>query len=206
MHNKTYMAAIGWLVSIGGWWVWTLALSGGVIPQPKKNKLSYPIKGNFVHGYGSDLQWWLAVITTLASFVVFELAISSIRKTWWPTDTDTFQILQKDPMIKRRFEETVLNQGNGNVEMGREKRTSVEVRREGEIQELLDRPRVMESPKPIAENANMATVARTASGNLVRRKFSKDGDIRADEAYEMSLRGPPKTRHSIDVAELLGRR
>ena len=205
MHNKTYMAAAGWIISVGGWWVWTLALSSGVPPEAKKNVIPYPLKNNFIHGYGNDLQWWLAIFITLASFVVFELAISSIRKTWWPTDTDTFQVLQKDPIIKRRFEDTVRNEEDGNrsVEMGKEK-TSADVQREGEIQELLDRPRVMEGEGAASD----VHVGRSASGHLTRRKFSVDVS-RSEEHIEMtSPRSAvlPKTRHSVDIAEILGRR
>lgn len=204
MHNKTYMAAAGWIISVGGWWVWTLALSSGVPPEARKNTLPYPLKNNFIHGYGNDLQWWLAIFITLASFVVFELAISSIRKTWWPTDTDTFQVLQKDPIIKRRFEDTVRNEeGNRSVEMGKEK-TSTDVQREGEIQELLDRPRVMEG----GGAASDVHIGRSASGHLTRRKFSVDVS-RSEEHIEMtSPRSAvlPKTRHSVDIAEILGRR
>jgi phospholipid-translocating ATPase len=211
MHNKTYMALAGWIISVGGWWVWTLALDGGVPPESTKNKLPYPIKDNFVHGYGSDFQWWLAIIITLASFLVLELAVSSIRKTWWPTDTDIFQVLQKDPVIKRRFEETVKadEEGRRSVEMGREK-TSAEVQMEGEIQELLDRPRVMGGSG--SENVEVAAsdvhVARSNSGTLTRRKFSVDSSGRNEEGFEMmpNIAASPKMRHSVDIAELLGRR
>ena len=210
MHNKTYMAAIGWIVSVGGWWVWTLALSGGVPPQATKNVIPYPLKNNFFHGYGSDFQWWLALFTILVSFIVFELAVSSIRKTWWPTETDTFQVLQNDPIIRQRFEETVRNEaeGKGSVEMRREKRTSAEVEREGEIQELLDRPRVMDASGEAEVVVSDVNVKRSASGHLVRRKFSVDVS-RSDELIEMtSPRSAvlPKTRHSVDIAEILGRR
>jgi phospholipid-translocating ATPase len=208
MHNKTYMAAIGWFVSVGGWWVWTLALDAGVPPEAKKYLIPYPIKNNLVHGYGSDLQWWLALFIILVSFIVFELGVSSIRKTWWPTDTDTFQVLQKDPIIRMRFEETVRNEaeGKGSVEMGREK-TSAEVQREGEIQELLDRPRVMDTEREVTTTD--VRIARSASGNLVRRKFSVDGNSRRSEEHIEMISprsaGLPKTRHSVDIAEILGR-
>lgn len=204
MHNKTYMSLAAWIISVGGWYVWTLALDAGVPPEQAKNKLPYPLKNNFVHGYGSDFQWWLALITILASFIVFELAVSSIRKTWWPTDTDTFQVLQKDPIIKKRFEETVRNEEEGrrSMEMGREK-TSAEVQREGEIQELLDRPRVMggTGTENVEVAASVVHVGRSNSGTLVRRKFSVDGNGKSEEDFEMM----PKTRHSVDIAEVLER-
>jgi phospholipid-translocating ATPase len=208
MHNKTYMAAIGWIVSVGGWWIWTLALDAGIPPQSTKNMIPYPIKNNFLHGYGSDFQWWLGFFVILCSFIIFELAVSSIRKTWWPTETDTFQVLQKDPIIKRRFEETIINEleGKGSVEMGEEKRSSVEVQREGEIQELLDRPRVLggaEKDERLA--ASEVHASRSASGTMTRRKFSVDGNGRSEADFE-SPRKVPKMRHSVDIAEFLGRR
>jgi phospholipid-translocating ATPase len=57
-------------------------------------------------------------------------------------------------------------------------------------------------------------VIRSASGNhLTRRKFSTDlhgGRGGASGEYEMMAMArssvPPKTRHSVDIAELLGRR
>lgn len=213
MHNKTYMAAAGWIISVGGWWVWTLALSAGVPPEGKKNIIPYPVKNNFIHGYGADLQWWLAIFITLTSFIVFELAVSSIRKTWWPTDTDTFQVLQKDPIIRQRFEETIRHdeEGKASVEMGRKVgKSSVDVQREGEIQELLDRPRVMDGAKQgeVVKSDVDVNVTRSASGHLTRRKFSVDV-ARSEEHIEMtSPRSTvlPKTRHSVDIAEILGRR
>lgn len=211
MHNKTYMAAAGWLISVGGWWLWTLALSAGIPPEGKKNVIPYPVKNNFIHGYGADLQWWLAICITLASFVVFELAVSSVRKTWWPTDTDTFQVLQKDPVIKRRFEDTVRHEddGEGGVEMVRDK-SSVEVEREGEIQELLDRPRVMDGDGAgeVVKSDVDVNVKSSASGHLTRRKFSVDVTRSEEQIEMMSPRSSvlPKTRHSVDIAEILGRR
>lgn len=220
MHNKTYMAAIGWLVSVGGWWVWSLALSGGVPPESTKNDLPYPIKYNLVHGYGADFQWWLAITITLSSFLVFELAVSSIRKTWWPTDADTFQVLQKDPAIRLRLEDAARGWAGAKgsetasaVLMGGRGTRSTDAVREGEIQELLDRPRVMggsgeaETEVGVVESDVSPDVAKSPSGYLVRRKISVDG--RRSEQIEM--RTPrsgvllPKTRHSVDIAELLGR-
>jgi phospholipid-translocating ATPase len=91
--------------------------------------------------------------------------------------------------------------------MGREVvKTSTETQREGEIQELLDRPRVMDGEGEVARTD--VHVARSASGNLVRRKFSVDVS-RSEEDIEMTSprsTALPKTRHSVDVAELLGRR
>lgn len=94
----------------------------------------------------------------------------------------------------------------------------MEARREGEIQELLDKPRVMDRTITDAEvvrspvEMNESSVLRRASGShLTRRKFSTDGyggRGGATEEFELVARNsvPPKTRHSVDIAEILGRR
>ena len=217
MHNKTRISAAGWFISIGGWFLWTLFLSA--VYKPGKNYPLYPIKDGFLKFFGDDLLWWMVLALTLACLVLLEIGVSSIRKTFWPTDTDVFQVLQKDKIIRQRFEETIRaeQEGGSEVEMGREK-TSMEARREGEIQELLERPRVMggaitdtdvvRSPVELNETG----VIRSASGgHLTRRKFSSDGYGQRGgtmEEFELASRSSvlPKTRHSVDVAELLGRR
>ncbi|KAE9373441.1 putative phospholipid-transporting ATPase [Stipitochalara longipes BDJ] len=216
MHNKTYMSAIGWLISIGGWFLWTLFLSA--IYKPGKAYPLYPIKDGFIKFFGHDLLWWMVLAISLSSLILLEIGVSSVRKAFWPTDTDVFQALQKDKLIKLRFEETIRTEqeGGGEVEMAKEK-TSMEARREGEIQALLNRPRVMGGALTDAEvvrspvEMNEPSVIRSASGSLLtRRKFSTDGHggRQGTEEYEMVTRNyiPPKTRHSVDVAELLGRR
>jgi phospholipid-translocating ATPase len=217
MHNKTRMSAVGWSVSIGGWFLWTLFLSA--VYKPGKNYPLYPIKDGFIKFFGDDLLWWMVLALTLACLILFEIGVSSVRKTFWPTDTDVFQVLQKDKIIRQRFEETIRaeKEGGCEVEKGMEK-ASMEARREGEIQDLLDRPRVMDGAITDAEvvrspvELSGSGVFRSASGgHLTRRKFSTDGyggRGGATEEFELAARStvPPKTRHSVDIAELLGRR
>ena len=217
MHNKTYMSALGWLISIGGWFLWTVFLSA--VYKPGKMYPLYPIKDGFIKFFGQDLLWWMVLALSLACLTLLEIGVSSVRKAFWPTDTDVFQALQKDKLIRQRFEETIRaeQEGGGEVEMAKEK-TSMEARREGEIQELLDRPRVMAGAITDAEvvrspvEMNESSVIRSASGShLTRRKFSTDGHGGkggATEEIELVARNsvPPKTRHSVDIAEILGRR
>lgn len=166
MHNKTFVSALGWFLSIGGWCLWNLILS-----VLYKNGGPYAVRDGFIQHFGRNLLWWLVLSLVLSAVILLELGVSSLRKTFFPTDTDVFQELQKDKIIMRRFQETAMGH---EAEMGKEKKTSMEIRREGEIQELLDRPRVMEE------------------GTLHRRRVSTD----------LSPKQTPKTRHSIDVAEV----
>jgi len=151
-------------------------------------------------------------LLTLASLVLLELGVSSIRRTFWPTDTDVFQELQKDRIIRQRFETIRVDQEGGEVEIGRDEKTSAEVRRESEIQELLDRPRVMDGGADVVrspvETSGGSVGRRASGGNLTRRKFSVDVSADADGMWEFSPRSavPPKMRHSLDIAEALGKR
>jgi phospholipid-translocating ATPase len=196
MHNKTLITALGWVISVGGWFMWNILLSLIMKIKGNKNYLLYPVAKGFLHQFGTNLLWWLVLILTLAALIVLELGVSSVRKAFWPTDTDVFQEFQKDKFIKKRFEDTA--GGEGEVEMGREGKSSVDAEREGEIQELLERPRVMDEgllKSPVEPE-------RTASGrSLTRRKFSVDVE-RGMGSGAVS----PKTRHSVDIAEVLGRR
>lgn len=164
--------------------MWSILLSLLMKSKGNKNFLLYPVAKGFLTRFGSTLLWWAVLALTLASVVVLELGVSSVRKAFWPTDTDLFQELQKDPVIRRRFEDTA--RGEGDVEMGREK-SSLEEEREGEIQELLDRPRVMDREEGLVKSPVEAEFGSRTS--LTRRKISVDGG-----------------KQSVDVGEGLGRR
>lgn len=230
MHNKTLTSLTGWLLSVGGWFLWTIILSA--LFKPSKTYLLYPIKSGFLHEFGNNLLWWLVLLLTLACLIVFELGISSIRKSFWPTETDLFQELQKDPVIRKRFEDRLKAEEAGEpMSTGKEEiQGSMEeqLQREGEIQELLDRRRVISlsdaevvrSPIDIDGSADNnggfgslnGKVVRSASGgNLTRRKFSVERrssriDVEEFELQSRMTTSPTKTRHSVDVAEVLGRR
>ena len=81
MHSKTIFALVGWVLSIGGWYLWNLILSA-IYPS---NRL-YNVKGGLLHRFGDNLLWWLVLIIIVMSCIVFELGINSLRSAWFPTD------------------------------------------------------------------------------------------------------------------------
>lgn len=245
-HNKTYLTALAWTITVGGWFVWQLFLSGAPV-SAKKMRFLYPMKDDFIKGFGRDGLWWLVLFLMIASLILFELGVKSVRKAFWPTDTDLFQELQKDPIIRARFEEVVRrdNAGEGldGLEMRREaaQKTSAEIQRlrEVEIKALLEKPRVMgeyadvvRSPVEVEDHAQSVGIGRSASGSLLtRRKVSVDYQTRVghDGIEEIEMGSPvtsptssrklsfasgsgsptmnmPKSRHSVDIAEVLGRK
>jgi len=82
-------------------------------------------------------------------------------------------------------------EAEGDLDLSKEQ-LKEDMLREGEIQELLDRPRVMPEP----------SVSRSATGSLHRRRVSTD----VGQEIELSPRSPakPTFRHSVDIAEVLG--
>ncbi|KAI9049036.1 hypothetical protein LZ554_006884 [Drepanopeziza brunnea f. sp. 'monogermtubi'] len=191
MHNKTAISFLGWAISVAGWFLWTLLLS--VVFTHNKTYPLYSIKDGFTKGYGRNLLWWLVLFLTLAAVVLLELGVSSVRKAFWPTDVDLFQELQRDPGARRKFEEAVMRDEQGeSVDQFKQKSSlEEEARREGEIQELLDRPRVMDREVVQAEEADVLkspvevggggsgsgsgrNAGRGASEHLTRRKISLD--------------------------------
>jgi hypothetical protein len=105
-------------------------------------------------------------------------------------------------MVRKRFEETLKKEDEGTVGNGEdekeEKASGEEQQREGDIQDLLDRPRIMSSgdkmmTSPVEVDDN-STLSRSSSGHhLTRRKASVDVP-----REEVEMRG------SIDISEVLG--
>ena len=78
-------------LSIAGWWLWNLLLSAlfkGVVAP-------YVVRDAFLHGFGRDGLWWLVHFIVLSALVVFELAVSAVRKALWPTDRDLMQEVEQ---------------------------------------------------------------------------------------------------------------
>ena len=156
-HTKTLTNALALLLSIGGWFLWNIILSSVYNPS---NKIYY-VRDTFLRGFGSSWSWWLCLVLILLAVIVFELAVKSGASAWWTSDTHVFQALERDPGVKRRFEEASAGDlqmgwdrkggrsskdgggvglGGGVVRMGGQEESEKEReerRREGEIKDLI---------------------------------------------------------------------
>jgi len=208
---------VGWLLSIGGWFLWNLVLSAVY-----KDTITYAVKDSFLHYFGRNFLWWFTLIITLSTLILYELGVSSIKKAFWPTDTDIFQELQKDKIIKQRFD-AAANGDPYEAELAGlqngERTIDEEMRREGEIQELLNN-RLMQAYVPVQENTTTTTtklamkettekenegmgtdkkdtnnVIERYPGSLHRRRISSD-------TFPLRNSEIPKLRHSVDVADI----
>lgn len=149
IHYKTIVSAIVLFVSIGGWFLWNMILSSRY-NDAKSGKSIYDVRGNFLTRIGRSLNFWAVLFLIVAAVLLFETTVTLFRQYFFPTDVDVFQRLEKDPAIKRRFEEAAaseLQQGwdrnssniRSSLDIAREEEE--QLAREREVHQYLNRPR-----------------------------------------------------------------
>jgi phospholipid-translocating ATPase len=147
-RNRTFMAALGWFLAVGGWFLWNLILAG---IYHSSTTPYYYVKGAFYNTFGRSMLWWFTLIITVASCLIFEISVRTLKNAFMPTDVEVFQTLETDLEVRKRFEEAAagwLQEGwrhgdkKSSLQLARE--AEDQAKREGEVQELLSRPRNIE--------------------------------------------------------------
>ena len=188
-HNKSFVALACMVVEVGGWWLWNVLLSISYA-----NNYEYGVKEGILERFGRNPLWWLSLVLIVAACVLFEIGVRAVKGAFFPTDVDVFQQLEKDGEVRRRFEEASASElragcgydGTKTAMLHTSNDIHEQEKREGEVQDLLDRPRVMEEGRS-------------------PRSHSK-GDVRVEEQRVMSDDGDGPLRRSSDVHEMLSRR
>jgi phospholipid-translocating ATPase len=174
MHYKTWISVLGWFLSIGGWTLWNVVLSAVYSNQ---NSTVYAVKSGFLKHFGGTGKWWLVIIDIIDSVLIFEITLQAIKKTWWPSDVDIWQVLEKDKVIKRRLAEAVageaarMDSGAGKSQ-GKGKATTEEDD-ERDIVDLLNRPTAIMTPLttiitvPSTEGSEYETHSRRHSTDII---------------------------------------
>jgi len=135
MHSKTWVALLGWMISVVGWTLWNLLLS---LIYSNKTSLAYAVRSGFIKHFGGNGIWWVVLFIIVTAFLLFELVIIYSRKTFFETDVDAFQRLEKDKIIKHRLETAAEGADVRNVPSEENKDRMPE----GEIEELLNSARL----------------------------------------------------------------
>ncbi|KJZ73991.1 hypothetical protein HIM_06659 [Hirsutella minnesotensis 3608] len=99
LHSKTVITFAGFFLSIGGWFLWNVILSG--IYRPRVGP--YIVRHAFLDNFGRTLPWWSTVFLALGVVVTLELAVQGLRRVYRPTDQDLVQRIEKDPVAHRRL-------------------------------------------------------------------------------------------------------
>ncbi|KAL8658674.1 MAG: hypothetical protein Q9226_000845 [Calogaya cf. arnoldii] len=146
VHNKSITCALAMFLSIGGWFAWNLVLS-----SMYSNNVIYNVRDGFLDRFGRNALWWLTLILIVLSCCGLEIGAKALKVAFMPEDEDVFRELEKDAAARERLERAAAIglkdhiSDNPSTEEGVQRiRTHEEQKkREGEVQELLDRPRVM---------------------------------------------------------------
>lgn len=223
LHNKTYTCAISIFLSVGGWFLWMIILS-----TTYHNNVIYDVKEGFLEKFGRSALWWLTLVLIMAACWVLEIGVKAAQCSWFPSDADCFRELEKDPAIKKRFEQAaaVDSTTRSNVDLAKasggfpSQRTTEEDReREGEVQEMLDRPRHSSGAsgaEPEAETVGTVRKRQQSEPEVKAQEYEisfavkakgdardKDGDD--DDDYDDASGKEKPPRRSADVHELLRR-
>ena len=242
LHNKSVTCVIAMILSIGGWWLFNLILSAVYA----KNVI-YDVRGGLLDRFGRNALWWLTLIVTIIAVWAFEITVRCLKDLWAQSDVEVFQELEKDPVIRQRFEEhartcmprrnrsSLSRRPSGWVEETRvmnrayDLSAAAQEKREGEIEELLRRPRVMfaesgpDAATALRRRQQSETEGKSDGAGRVRRRqhsesedksedfalteMRKDGGAVLDDEEKghvaVSSREPPTRARSFDVQEML---
>lgn len=214
IHYKTVVSAIVLFLSIGGWFLWNMILSARY-NDATSGKSIYDVRGNFLNRIGRSLSFWAVLFLIVASVLLFETAVTLVRQFLFPTDVDAFQHLEKDPAIKRRFEEAAASELQQGWDHGKEK-SSLEIvhdeaeqaAREQEVHDYLNRPRdTLDDHEHGHERAKSTNAGITVRASAASSDENDNGNYAEDEEAAItgsragSVSDPPR-RKSHDIHDL----
>ncbi|KAL8786154.1 MAG: hypothetical protein Q9213_002924 [Squamulea squamosa] len=209
VHNKSITCALAMFLSIGGWFAWNLVLS-----SMYSNNVIYNVRDGFLDRFGRNALWWLTLIVIVLSCCGLEISAKALKVAFMPEDEDLFRELEKDSGARERLERaaaiglkdhTSVNIGTGDG-IERIRTHEEQERREGEVQELLDRPRVMVEQSGVRKRQQSADLAQDIElVDVHRMEQSKDDDNNgkfkeiSSPVQEMLRKGFGHVRRSLDV-------
>ena len=114
--------------------------------------------------------------------IVFELGVRSLLAAYFTTDEDIFRMLEKDPDVKRRFEEASANE----LQQSWDRKTNKQRDQQLKVRETVEKVRRMEEDrrerevKDILENRDREPGEGVVDGGEVDRVLSRGfGNVRA---------------------------
>ncbi|KAL1953100.1 hypothetical protein VTO42DRAFT_3601 [Malbranchea cinnamomea] len=190
IHNHSVMALIAIVLSVGGWWLWNIILSRRYQRDP-----IYNVRDNFLPLTGQNLQFWVTLLLAFMAPILFEIAVSTIRATLCPTDVHLFQEFEKDPEIRRRFEEAAASELQAGWSRGND-----DEKNGGDDDDGGGKEELTESGADETERESQVRQL------LEKRKRELDRKSMGDEMDDIDLGDrATKTRRSIDIHELFQR-
>ncbi len=169
MHNKTILVVIAVGLSLAAWFGWNLILSATY------NNVIYNVKSGFLERFGRNALWWLTLTVIVLSFLVFELAIKALKAAFFPSDVDVFQVYERDPILRQRFQVSAAPfhqlakiHSDRNHGTDGETKAAVEADREAQVEALLQNRALDKDPIP-EEASKTRSAIRKPIGVLGKR-------------------------------------
>ncbi|KAL8710067.1 MAG: hypothetical protein Q9220_005338 [cf. Caloplaca sp. 1 TL-2023] len=220
LHNKSLTCAVAMFLSIGGWFLWNLVLS-----SIYTSNVIYNVRDGFLDRFGRNVLWWLTLILIVVACFGLEIGVKALKVAFLPEDEDIFRELEKDAGAKKRLERAAniglkpeLVDSPEGEDMQRTRTHEEDKRRENEVQELLDRPRVMNAETGVRKRQVSADLSQDIElvgvhkMNAANKKYDNDDDDDDDDSHdngkgkdvsspiqEMLRRGFGHVRRSLDV-------
>ncbi|KAK0619755.1 hypothetical protein B0T14DRAFT_496424 [Immersiella caudata] len=91
VHSRSIIVLGAFFLSLLGWFLWNILLAVLYSSRPAP----YVVRDRFIKGFGDTWMWWLVTFMVLSAVVVFELAVSALRKSLFPTDQDLMQEVEQ---------------------------------------------------------------------------------------------------------------
>ncbi|KAF3355700.1 hypothetical protein VdG1_03992 [Verticillium dahliae VDG1] len=92
MHTKTIISFLGVFLSVGGWFLWNLILSGIF----EERLRIYQIRRAFIDNFGRTANFWAVVLVALGAVLVLELLVHAMRRVYFPHDVDLMQRVERE--------------------------------------------------------------------------------------------------------------
>ncbi|KAL8835630.1 MAG: hypothetical protein Q9170_003247 [Blastenia crenularia] len=208
LHNKSITCVIALVASIGGWFLWNLVLS-----SMYSSNAIYNVKDGLLDRFGRNALWWLTLLLIVTVCCGLEVCVKALQTAFLPEDEDVFRELEKDEGARRRLEQAAaiglqIQPAHVEGDMERVRTREEEEKREGEVQELLDRPRVMIEQSGIrrrqlssdaAQDTELADVHTAHSIKDHEDDSNGKGKEISSPIQEMLRKGFGQVRRSLDV-------
>ncbi|KAL8940183.1 MAG: hypothetical protein Q9211_002401 [Gyalolechia sp. 1 TL-2023] len=207
VQNKSITCAIAVILSIGCWFLWNLVLS-----TMYSSNVIYNVRDGFIDRFGRNLLWWLTLILILVICCALEVGVKVLKVAFLPEDEDVFRELEQDDGAIKRLERAAaigLKEQPEDERRPGEGATRIrtheeEERREGEMQELLDRPRLMPEQSGVRRRQFSTDVAQdieVADGNTAAHMGYDEGKGKeiSSPIQELLRKGFGQVRRSLDV-------
>lgn len=101
MRNKQWLAIFSFLLELIGYGLWNILIM--LLHRGLSTTIFYADYG--LLEFGSDITWWAAVLINCSVLLLVDFLVKVFKFMFHPSDTEIFQLFEKDVDMRRTFEE-----------------------------------------------------------------------------------------------------